>query len=97
MPQLLRREVTPYADLWKMVLGFKDRFQKWMYGPLYGFDLDDLETNVPAWTRLAARCVSGGWERLQGRAARCVEGVRQVFVRRFHRLAARCVGMGSGG
>ena len=38
-----------------MVHNFKDRFQAWMYGPMYAFDLDDLETNVPAWTKLSAR------------------------------------------
>jgi hypothetical protein len=46
---------TPPAELWKLVHAFKEKYQLWMYGPLFAFDLEELETSVPAWTKVAAR------------------------------------------
>jgi hypothetical protein len=43
------------AELWKLVTLFKEKYQGWMYGPLFSFDLEELETSVPTWLRTAAR------------------------------------------
>ena len=43
------------AELWTLVKNFKEKYQQWMYGPLFGFDLDEVESLVPAWTKLAAK------------------------------------------
>jgi hypothetical protein len=37
------------------VRAFKEKYQAWMYGPLFAFDLEDLETSVPSWTKISAR------------------------------------------
>jgi len=44
-----------HPELWKLVRAFKEKYQAWMYGPLFAFDLEDLETSVPSWTKISAR------------------------------------------
>ena len=34
---------------------FKEKYQAWMYGPLFAFDLEELETSVPSWTKTSGR------------------------------------------
>ena len=35
--------------------GFRAQHQSWMYGPIFGFDLDSLEGSVPSWSRMVAK------------------------------------------
>ncbi|GIL68853.1 hypothetical protein Vafri_22075 [Volvox africanus] len=69
----LRRQLQPYTDLWKLVQGFREMYQVWMYSPLFGFDLDVLETRVPGWARLVAKL------------DRELKGPPHVVARKYHK------------
>lgn len=45
----------PLTELWKLVAAFRESYQTWMFGPLWGFDMEQCESDVPAWSKLAAR------------------------------------------
>ena len=34
---------------------FKERYTSWMYGSLFSFNIDELETSVPTWNKMAQR------------------------------------------
>lgn len=52
---LIKRQISPYAELWKLVKTFKEKYQTWMFGPVFAFNLEELESLVPAWTKLSVR------------------------------------------
>ena len=51
----LQKQISPYGELWKLVKTFKEKYQVWMFGPVFSFNLEELESLVPAWTKLSVR------------------------------------------
>ncbi|MEW5300897.1 MAG: hypothetical protein WDW36_003791 [Sanguina aurantia] len=69
----LKCQLVTYHELWKMVASFRAQFVEWMYGPLFAFEMEPLETALPGWVRMATKL------------DKQLTGEPQQVARRYHR------------
>ncbi|GMH41196.1 hypothetical protein BSKO_09106 [Bryopsis sp. KO-2023] len=65
--KVLCSTLSPFLDLWTVVSEFQHNYNSWMYGSIFEFSMEHLETSLPVWQKTIDRLeqnLSGGPYRL---------------------------------